>query len=279
MNKKNILHRNFKGCLKVALVMMITVSCTEKIDWELNYQEEVLIVVEGKITNEIKSHEVKLTRPVFEMNSTPEPVSGSVVEIYDGRAIHSLTEDDSRPGVYLTGQDFAGVVNKGYQLRIGYGDLRITAITFMRAVTPFQYMHPYRVQDNPPLYEVYISDSDEPAIVRMELDWSHVRGYETLPYPDNHALIYHYTLGSVDVNRMFPPDREHVRFPPGTIVFREKESVSGGYEEFLRGVLSETDWRGGVFDVLPGNARTNLSEGAIGYFTAATVIRDTVVIR
>ncbi|MEN8156659.1 MAG: hypothetical protein ABFS10_06900, partial [Bacteroidota bacterium] len=93
-----------------------------------------------------------------------------------------------------------------------------------------------------------------------------------------HALIYHYSLGSVDVNRIFPPDREHVRFPPGTIVFREKESVSREYEEYLRGMLSETDWRGGIFDVLPGNARTNLSEGAIGYFTAGEVIRDTVVV-
>ena len=44
-------------------------------------------------------------------------------------------------------------------------------------------------------------------------------------------------------------------------------------------MLSETDWRGGVFDVLPGNARTNLSEGALGYFTAAEVIRDTVVVQ
>ncbi len=43
-------------------------------------------------------------------------------------------------------------------------------------------------------------------------------------------------------------------------------------------MLSETDWRGGVFDVLPGNARTNLSEGAVGFFTAADVIRDTVLI-
>ena len=87
----------------------------------------------------------------------------------------------------------------------------------------------------------------------------------TIPLPDeeNHALIYHYTLNSVDVNRIFCPDREHVRFPPGTIVYREKESVSRAYEEFLRGMLSETDWRGGVFDVLPGNARTNLVKGPL----------------
>ncbi len=77
---------------------------------------------------------------------------------------------------------------------------------------------------------------------------------------------------------MFKPPQEHVRFPPGTIVFREKESVNPWYAEFLRGVLSETDWRGGMFDVLPGNARTNMEGEAIGYFTAAEILRDTIVI-
>jgi len=258
---------------------LLMLSCTEKIDWELKYLEEELIVVEGKITNELKQHEIKLSRPVFEINGKPVPVSVADVGIYDGRILHALTEDPLRPGIYLTAPDFAGEVKSGYQLRIGYRGKRITAVAFMREVTPFQFMVPFLVQTDPPLYEAYISNSDNgPAIVRMELDWSHVPGYDTLSDDENHALIYHYTLNSVDVNRIFSPDREHVRFPPGTIVFRVKESVSREYEEFLRGVLSETDWRGGVFDVLPGNARTNLSEGAIGFFIAAEVIRDTVVI-
>jgi len=259
-------------------ILLIAFSCTEEIGWDLSYQEEDLIVVDGKITNEPGRHEVKLTRPVYERNGIPEAVSGALVEIYDGRIQYPLREDLSRPGVYLTSPEFAGEVEQGYLLRIHDGDQLITAVTFMRAVTPFQNMRPYRVQADPPLYEVHIADSDRSAIVRLELDWSHVPGYETLPEEDTHALIYHYTLGSIDVNRFFPPDREHVRFPPGTIVFREKESVNGLYEEFLRGMLSETDWRGGLFDVLPGNARTNLSEGAIGFFTATEVIRDTVVI-
>jgi len=275
-------HINRKRLNRILLLLGIFYcmqSCTEKIEWDLKYQEENLIVVEAKITNEVKRHEVKLRWPVFELNGNPEPVSDAVVEINDGRLVHALREDPSRPGTYLTEPDFAGEVGKGYQLRIRYGDRHITAIAFMRAVTPFQFMRPYLVQTNPPLYEVYVSNSDDgPAIVRMELDWSHVPGYDTLAHDENHALLYHYSLNSVDVNRIFSPDQEHVRFPPGTIVFREKESVTREYGEFLRGVLSETDWRGGVFDVLPGNARTNLTEGAIGYFTAAEVIRDTVVI-
>ncbi len=266
------------GKIILGCVFCFTLSCTEKIEWELKYQEENLLVVEAKITNELKRHEVRLSKPLVEMNGIPEPVSGAQVGINDGRVIHALREDPSNPGLYLTEPDFAGEVNRGYQLRIRYGDKLITAIAFMREVTPFQFMRPYPVQADPKLYEVYVSDSEGPSVVRMELDWSHVRGYTALSDDETHALIYHYTLNSVDVNRLFSPDQEHVRFPPGTIVFREKESVSREYEEFLRGVLSETDWRGGVFDVLPGNARTNLSEGAIGYFTAAAVIRDTVVI-
>ncbi|MCP4312160.1 MAG: DUF4249 family protein [Bacteroidetes bacterium] len=261
------------------LLFLLAGSCTEKIGWELEYQEVDVMVVEGKITNEVKSHEVILTWPVYEINTQPEAVRGAVVVINDGREIHSLTEDPSRPGVYLTDPGFAGEVNRGYQLRIRYREMRITAIAFMREVLPFPNMRPFRVQENPPLYEVHITDQNGPAVIRLELDWSHVPGYDTLPPEDTHALIYHYTLGSVDVNHIFAPDREHVRFPPGTIVYREKESVSREYEEFLRGMLSETDWRGGVYDVLPGNARNNLTGSSIGYFTAAEVIRDTVVLK
>ena len=264
--------------LLLSCLLVLNLSCTEKIEWELKYQEENLIVVEGKITNELKSHEVKLTWPVFEMNGMPEPVTGATVQINDGRTMHNLREDRDRPGIYLTAPGFASVVNRYYQLRIRYGDLLITALTNAKPVSDFQHMRLFPVQADPPLYEVYIPNSDEPAIVRMELDWSHLPGYDTLPPDKNHAMIYHYTLNSVDVNRIFSPDREHVRFPPGTIVYREKESLSGSYQEFLRGLLSETDWRGGVFDVLPGNAKTNMSTGGIGYFTAATVIRDTIII-
>lgn len=260
------------------LLLVLAGSCTEKIDWELDYQEVDVMVVEGKITNEVRAHEVILTWPVYEVNAPPEPVTGAQVEINDGSQIHALTEDRTRPGVYLTDPDFAGEVNQGYQLRIRYEDMRITAIAFMAKVLPFPDMRIYQVQEVPPLYQAYITDQNGPAVIRLELDWSHVPGYDTLAPEETHALIYHYTLGSVDVNHIFAPEKEKVRFPPGTIVYREKESVSRYYEEFLRGMLSETDWRGGVFDVQPGNARTNLDGAAIGYFTAAEVIRDTVVV-
>jgi Domain of unknown function (DUF4249) len=269
-----------KGNLSlIFLAGLFLFSCDEQVDWELKYQEVDLLVVEGKISSEVKAHEVRLTNPVYEMNGIPDPVSGALVEITDGRQVYVLTEDQERPGIYVTDSLFAAIPNQYYQLRILSGTKRISALSIMREVTPFQHMHVYQVQDEPPLLEAYISDSEEPAILRMELDWSRVPGYEFLPDSATHAVIYHYTLNGVDVNKMFKPNQEQVRFPPGTLVMREKESVNAWYGEFLRGILSETDWRGGMFDVLPGNARTNMEGQGIGFFTAADVIRDTLVVK
>jgi len=260
----------------ITVVSLLMLGCNEQVDWELKYQELDILVVEGKISSEFKQHEVRLTRPLYEMNGVPDPVNGAQVEIFDGRVVYILSEDLERPGIYRTDSLFAAKRNQYYQLRIRHESKRISAVTFMREASPFQKMNVYPVQSDPPLLEAYISDSEEPSIVRVELDWSGVAGYVGLPDSATHAVIYHYTLNGVDVNKMFKPPQEHVRFPPGTIVFREKESVNPWYAEFLRGVLSETDWRGGMFDVLPGNARTNMEGEAIGFFTAADVLRDTI---
>jgi hypothetical protein len=255
---------------------LLSISCDKQVDWDLKFQEVDLLVVEGKITNGAGPHEVRITLPVYEMNGTPEPVSGALVEVNDGDTIHVFAEDPLRDGIYLSPPGLIGTVGRWYQLRIRHGGKRITAVTQMVKVTPFQRMNLFKAQDDPPLLGAFISDSDVPAIVRMELDWSHVVGYEDQPDSATHAVVYHYTLNGVDVNKMFKPPQEQIRFPPGTIIFREKESVNGWYGEFLRGLLSETDWRGGMFDVLPGNARTNMQGEAIGFFTAADVLRDTI---
>lgn len=263
------------------MAAILLFSCDEQVDWDLKYQEEDILVVEGKITSELKRHEVRLTRPYYEMNGTPEPVSDALLDIFDGTSVYTLSEDPERPGIYLSDSIFAAVLNQYYQLRILHEDKRITAVTFMSEVEPFQDMGVYLVQSAPPLLQAYITKSDEPSIVRAELDWSHVPGYDTLPASETHAIIYRYSLNSVDVNEIFKPAQEQVRFPPETIVYLEKESVNPWYAEFLRGMLSETNWRGGMFDVLPGNARTNMEGDAIGFFTAADILRttDTIKIR
>ncbi len=247
-------------------------ACEEKIGWELEPAEQMMLVVEGSITNQKKAHEVRLSTPAWEISGQPEAVSGAAVSISDGDEIFPLTENPVGSGRYFTSPDVQGVVGKDYRLEISVQDYTFSATARMEAVTPFQTIYPYKVSSDPDLYQLFIADSREPAIVKMELDWSTVAGYDTLPDNRNHAVIYHYSLSSIDVNELFPSRTGQVRFPPGTVYVAEKMSVSADYEDYLRGMLSETTWNGGVFDVKPGNPESNLTAGATGYFNASTVI-------
>ncbi|MBU0763481.1 MAG: hypothetical protein KJ607_01460, partial [Bacteroidetes bacterium] len=116
----------------------------------------------------------------------------------------------------------------------------------------------------------------EPAMWEVFLDWSHVPEYELLPDSSCRARVWYYSLTTVDVSQIFSPQQEQVIFPEGTRIVEKKYSLTLQHEEFIRGMLSETVWRGGYFDVTPANITTNLSEGAIGYFGACTV--DSVII-
>jgi hypothetical protein len=90
----------------------------------------------------------------------------------------------------------------------------------------------------------------------------------------------HYYLNTIDVNQLYNiPETQEVCFPKGTRIIRKKYSLTPEYQEFLRTLLTETSWRGGLFDVESGNVMTNLSNGAVGYFSASTVVSDTITVR
>lgn len=277
-------HNRLTGNTWIVLMLFVMAvfslqSCQEKTEWELEMENELRLVVDGKITNERAPHEVMLSLPVFEINGTPRPVSGATVFIFDGDSTYHLTEDEEVPGRYLTNGDLRGVVNRTYYLGVEVDSFEFMAAARMVGATPISYPGYRKVSSSPPLYEAIFQGNDNPSKITLEMDWSHLTGYDTLPAASNHAIVYGYYFNqfNVDVNQLFSPQQERVFFPPGTQVIITKESLSPGYAEYLRGMLSETAWNGGLFDVKPGDPFTNLSAGAIGYFSATTVLRDTLI--
>jgi hypothetical protein len=266
------------GVLLLALIFVLS-SCQEKVEWELEMENELRLVVDAKLTNEKKAHEVKLTLPVYEINGVPQAVSGAEVAFFDGSDTILLSEDPLREGVYLTAPDVQGVVNKNYILLIKVNDYLFWAATRMVGISPIRTPAYYKVSNDPELYDVNFGGSDSPSLIKLELDWSAVEGYEDLPDEDTHAVIfgYYFSVLTVDANELFASNHDRVRVPPGTHVIITKKSLSEGYQEYLRGMLSETTWNGGLFDVKPGDPFTNLSAGAIGYFSASSVLRDTII--
>jgi len=106
------------------------------------------------------------------------------------------------------------------------------------------------------------------------LDWSHVAGYGA----QGTARLLSFAFNTLDVGQVFPPEKEKVWFPAGTIVIVRKYSLTDEFAAYLRALAMETQWHGGYFDEASANLPTNLSAGAIGYFAASSVLADTLIV-
>ena len=264
-----------KGILKYIIILLITGSCEEQIKWDLNTRAIPVLVVEGMITNERIRHQIRLTRPVTELNAIPEPVSGAIVTIRDEDASFALSEYPAGSGIYLT-DSIRAVYGKTYTLIISVNEKEYTAQTAMVPVTPPDSLVYSPADNSGGYYKLIPDDSDEPSKTEYYLDWSQLPGFTDSD--SCRAMIIYYSLNTIDVGEMFKPEMEQVVFPVGTRVYRKKYSMNEAHAAFIRTFLSETEWRGGLFDVQPGNVQTNLSEGAVGYFSASTVVSDSTVV-
>jgi len=269
-------HISFRIILLVT-AQLILFSCNEEaIEWDLNTYRPDLLVVEGMITNEQKPHIVRITRPVADPSDTPEPVSRAVVAIFDGSRASLLSE--TSPGIYQTEPRFRAVSNRLYTLYILHNGIEYRASSYMVKVNQLTPLRYHQVEDQPNRYELDLHETADASMLEIWLDWSHLPAFQDLPSEETRARIVYYTVKSIDVNEMFRPAKERIFFPQGTRVYRRKYSMNRYQEEFVRTLMAETEWRGGYFDVQPGNVKTNLSDGAAGYFSVSTVVADSTVI-
>ena len=257
--------------------IVLLISCEEATNWDLDTQSTDLLVVEAHLTNELKSHLVKLSRTTTDLNDTPEPVSGATVAVGTEGTVVYFVEYPEGSGIYYSDTAQA-VVNRTYQLYINVAGEEYWAATRMVPVEPLKPLSYSLVNEEKGLYELNFQDSNDPSKKEYWISWGHLPDYQEDPITETLARTYHYTLESIDVNQLFKPDTDKIQFPAGSVVLRKKYSLSEDQQEFYRTFLSETQWRGSPFDIEKGNVITNLSEGAIGYFAVSTVVSDTTLV-
>jgi len=259
----------------ILLFAIIHQSCEEQFEWSLQGGSTDLIIVEAVMTNENRNHLIKLTRPHQEQNQPTQPVTGALVVINTKNGVIPTIEYPVGSGSYYT-DSIRFVSNIEYRLSIQHNGKTYFATANQPGVEPLPTESPYREVEND-LYTLKFSESGEAAnYIKYFVYWQHLGNCAEIN--DCQAKIIHYDLKNVDVNKQFKPNQERVDFPAGTIIIRIKYSVSDAYREYLRGMLSETAWRGGAFDVFPANAYTNLSAGAVGFFAVSTVVTDTTIV-
>ena len=249
---------------------LLHLSCEHETDWPLNPGEN-LVIADCIITNEMKHHELWLYSSAGQLNQRPEGFSGVTVQLDDGSNTFIFEEDGEEPGKYLSQTAFAATVGKTYQLILSYNGLADTANADMTGVTPLE---PIIIDASDGLFRLAYQPGSPPSMTEVYYDWSAADAY-CEQYGACQAFEIFYSLDNIDIGKEFAPEKQIILFPYHTRIIRRKYSLSEDHQQFIRSLLLETEWRGGLFDVEQGNVPTNFQHGVRGWFAACAVVSDT----
>ncbi len=252
--------------------LLIFMGCEKPYSWDFKPVESEAIVVDGIITNELKEQCIRLSGPNLNLNDTLNPLSGATVVVDDSITRYEFIESPDIPGSYYS-EPFQVVIDRKYRLTIESGDRIYEADAEVVPVTAIPDII-VALDDSTNLNRFVYSASSQASMTEVFYDWSHDQAF-CQDYGFYNAQETYYTLNNTDVNAVFGPNREIIYFPHETILIRKKYGLTDEHQQFIRSLLMETDWSGGIFDVQHGNVSTNLSNGALGFFAACMVITDT----
>ena len=249
-------------------IFLLFICCEEAIEVPADDSGTPKLVVEGLLTSEFKPQEITLTTSYINLNATPPPVTNAQVILHDGDTPILLSHDPEVPGVYRT-PNMQVLFGKTYTLAILHEGNQYYAQASAAFGTPLPELKYFPVDSSQ--YEYQYEDSVN-SMTEVIITW---------PYGADSTVTrraFYYTLGVIEVNSVFAPDKSPLRFPPGATIFRRKYSLTDSHQEFLRSFLSEVDWRGGAFDVEAANVLTNITGGALGYFSVSVVDTDSTLV-
>lgn len=266
----------------ILFLFALFTSCEEKINWDLKTEQVNTIAVDAIITNEIKYQYIHLTKPFTNQNDTAVPVSGAYVSITTNNFTILFLESSDNPGYYFSEYPAAGSIDITYELNVQYEEKTYTAETYMVPVLP-AILPTWQYDANKDLYKIQWNISQynpaQQAMYEVFVSWSHLVD-PSIPDTLTMAKMLNYTLNTINVNyTIFPQDKEEVWFPRNSIAIVKKYSVTDEYGDYLRALLAEAEWQGSLFEEARGNLPTNISNGGLGYFSACSVISDTLIVQ
>ncbi|RPH28086.1 MAG: DUF4249 domain-containing protein [Bacteroidales bacterium] len=276
---KRILFKKYLVILSMVSVCALT-SCTEKMDDYPLENSETRCVIVGKITTETIAHKVMITRSAPYFNDKPlEPISGAIVTISDGTDTFSLIESTTELGSYFTNPDVFGIPGRTYTLNISNVNLlgdgvmeSYTAMSELKPVTPLDSIDT-RYNNRFHFWET-IAWAKEPQETE---DYYMFRAYIDNVLNSDSLLNYGITEdkffnGSDIIGKlvyMFP-EKDTIKLGK-TIVTIDICGITKDYFLFLTEAQTMARPQNPMFSGPPANIRTNISNGAVGYFSAFSV--------
>jgi hypothetical protein len=268
--------------LKYSLLVVILglFACEETIILDVD-QAPAKIVIEGVLTNREKDQYVKITRTVdFYSTKSPEKVANAIVKVTssDGRDYSYV---QFSPGIYVPRTPFAGEIGKTYTLSVTVDGTVYTSEDELLRVAPIDSLG-YSELENP---------SDE------QIASGHT--YELLLYfrepreTKDYYLFKFYRNDSLSLNNsndiyITSDDAlgETISGFPGPVNYGAADTARLEMFSLSRfGYVYYSDMTnllfsdGGLFGPVPANPRSNISNGALGFFQVSAVTTSSVILK
>ncbi len=273
----------------IILIIAVALSaCTERVEIELD-DSFTRLVVDGVITTDTGKHVVRLTETTsYYYNQQPPAVSNAIVTLTDSEG-NQVQLTENRPGIYETDPDFHAVAGRSYTLDIileeemnGYSEYQ--AVSKVPDIYPIDSIGLANRPDwgSQGFIEVqcYYQDPIEKNFYMFDIfkNGDHLTDTITNRFvTDDELYNGNYTngIGVGWLNQGY--ERERVS-PGDTIVFRAS-SITEGYANFIWTLQEETGFSTPLFSGPPANVKSNISNGAVGFFAANAVAYSSKVAR
>jgi hypothetical protein len=265
----------------IPVLLAITVaaciqSCTERIDIDLD-ESFTRLVVEGAVTTDTMEYQVWLTTTTsYYYPESPPPVQGAYVTLSDGD--DTVVMNELSPGRYSTPEDYFGIPGKTYSLHIelaepigGYSVYDASSV--LNNVNEMDSVklvfHPDWIPGGMWEVKCYVQEPPTKDWYRFLIYKNHKLFTEEIRYwfvVDDKFFNGSYANGaSVSYLRQENP---YEKLKVGDTITVEVDNITEEYYNFIMQAQLEVQGTNPMFGGPPANVKGNLSNGAIGFFSA-----------
>lgn len=275
-----------KNIFIVILLSVVFMSCEKTVLLDLN-QNIPRLVIEGQVTNQPGYQYVKITRTTgFYQEGESPAVEDATVRVTDDLGnefvfTHNPGNLADSAGIYLPETPFTGVIGRAYKLTVTTDGEVYEAEDAMSAVTSIDSLAS-RIstdeQDDPKdfgrFYEVLMY-AKEPQNSTDYYLFKFYRNDSLKVYNDTDIYYADDEVLGENIDGVPSP----IYYAPGDLARVEMYSLTRNGFVFYNDLQSLLNSDGGLFSQPPSNSRTNLSNGAVGFFQASALQIKEIVIK
>lgn len=262
------------------ILLLALFACEETIVLDLD-QAPTKVVIEGLLTNRAEDQFVQVTRTVdFYSTALPEKVTNAIVKVTTSDGVEIPYKQFS-PGFYIPQNAFSGVVGKRYKLTVVVDGITYTSEDELLRVAPVDSVG-YRPVEEPTKDQIASGKNNELLLYFQEP--KDTDDFYMFKFFRNDSLTYN------DLNDIYIVSdevlAESILGFPSPVTYAEGDTARMEMMSITRnGYLYYSDLTnllfsdGGLFGPVPANPRTNLSNGALGFFQVSAITTKELILK